>query len=140
MNSLGDTGVASLVQSAWPRLEVLGLNLNDIALAGAAALGRFGAEQLPLLQELEVDNNFVDSAGVAALTEGTWPCLEFLSLADNEIRPEGVSALARSRHYFPVLRKLLWLETTLMNIWRTCCRPKGPAWKNWSAVSAAVKK
>jgi uncharacterized protein (TIGR02996 family) len=105
-NDIGETGVAALVASpAMARLRSLRLNNNRIGDAGLAMLAHspLFARVLGAEHRLEVRENFVGPAGVAALAAcpAVGVCTA-LDLTHNYLGDKGVAALLRS----PYLSKL----------------------------------
>ena len=136
LNRLDTAAVAELVKGAWPKLTELRLSASTV-IDPAAPGGLEGANQWPLLEQLDLVCSMlsadailkmgratwtnlglldlrcagVNAASLAALGKGDWPALNFLCLDGNELGPEAVASLVAA--LLPELRSLHLSENKL---------------------------
>ncbi len=105
-DQLGPEGAKELACSAFPRLEEIDLTHCKIGPEGAIALSRSPA--FTALRRIDLQDNDLDSAAVAAIARASWiATLDRLTLSNNaKVDSEGAKALADC----PALGGLEWVD------------------------------
>lgn len=95
-NGLNGAKLPKLLDAlALPSLRRLGLARSSLRKEGAEALAK-SAARLASVEELDLDENFFRSEGMAALADARLPALRVLSLVDNHLMREGLSRLGQA--------------------------------------------
>jgi uncharacterized protein (TIGR02996 family) len=95
---------ADFARTELPALQSLRLNSIPLGVPEAECLAR--AEFRESLTALDLDNCGLGDAGVEALARGGFPRLSLLDLSRNRFGSRGLAALARAAKRFPALRRL----------------------------------
>ena len=127
---------SALQHAAWPLLETLVLQYNNIDVAGIQCL--VGA-RFPLLRRLLLKDNDLNKSALQTLSMGDWPDLEELEVSHSS-DATGVTSLAHGRWCKLRVLRLFSINEITQDILKALLNYHEPLWHVLSGVATPVAR